>query len=452
MEPLSVHLRGVLAPYLLLMDVHLEPGEAIGGRQKTEWSPFVLLVWMQPAPDRESGSSRLSGELVHGDPEHELLLRLAGTAERRRQSEDRIRRLAASADWGRLEQLLESSRVFPSLGPRLTELAPDDVATGFGESLARARQAAGGGEIVLQLTADQVRAALAARDIRSALLKGPLLGRAAYGEAGRRLSNDVDVLVPAEDLQGAAAALRELGYAPPTDHLETGGLPLLHLTMVHGENRLPSVELHWRIHWYEREFARRHLLPPEPSAPSDWRPEPAAEFAALLLFYARDGFVGLRYPSDLSAWWDRHAAEVDPSKLARLANAHPRIRPALAAALAVAGRTIGLPAALTAVRGDLGRRGRMAVRLADPYPYPSMQQAYAEIGLIDGLLTPRGKLGEYARRQIAPSAAVLREHAERAGEKAVSPLGYSSRTMLRYALALSRVAGLPLASKARFAG
>jgi hypothetical protein len=81
-----------------------------------------------------------------------------------------------------------------------------------------------------------------------------------------------------------------------------------------------------------------------------------------------------------------------------------------------------------------------------------MQQAYAEIGLIDGLLTPRNKLGEYARRQIAPPAAVLHEHAERAGEEAVSPLGYSFRTLLRYALALSRVTGLPLGSRARFAG
>jgi hypothetical protein len=401
--------------------------------------------------DQREPANRPVGEPVHGDPEHELLLTLAGTAERRRQSEERVRQLAAHADWNRLEQLLESNRVFPSLGPRLAELVPADVATSFGESLARARQAAGSDEIVLQLVADQVHATLAARDIRSALLKGPLLGRAAYGEAGRRLSNDVDVLVPAEDLHKAAAALRELGYAPPTDYLEADGLPLLHLTMVHGENRLPSVELHWRIHWYEREFARRHLLPPEASAPSDWQPEPAAEFAALLLFYARDGFVGLRSPSDLGAWWDRHAAEVDPNELSRLATTHPPLRPALAAALAVAGRTIGLPAALTAGCGDLGRRGRVAVRLADPYPYASMEQAHAEIGLIDGLLTPRNKLGEYARRQIAPPAAVLRGHAERAEEEAISPLGYGLRTLLRYSLALSRVTGLPLGSRARFA-
>jgi len=417
------------------------------------WRPRnVDRVWMPLTPDRREPANRLAGELLHDDPEHELLLARAGTAERRRQSEDRARRLAASADWGRLEQLLESSRVFPSLGPRLAELAPENVAAGFGEALARARQAAGGDEIVFQLTAHQVHTALAARGIRSALLKGPLLGRAAYGEAGRRLSNDIDVLVPAEDLHTAAAALRELGYQPPTDHLEADGLPLLHLTMAHGESKLPSVELHWRIHWYEREFARRHLLPPEPGAPSDWRPEPTADFAALLLFYARDGFVGLRYPSDLSAWWDRHADEVDPSELARLAATYPALRPALAAALAVAGRTIGLPDVLTAGCGDLGRRVRLAVRLADPYPYPSMHQAYAEISLIDGLLTPRNKLGEYARRQILPPAAVLREHAERAEEEVISPLGYGFRTLLRYALALSRISGLPLGSRARFAG
>ncbi|MGN6558858.1 MAG: nucleotidyltransferase family protein [Solirubrobacterales bacterium] len=384
------------------------------------------------------------------DPEHELLLTLAGTAERRRHSEEQVQQLIPRVDWSRLERLLEDGRLFPSLGPRLAELVPSAAAARFLEALAQARQAAGSDEIVYQLTFGQVHTALSERGIRSALLKGPLLGRAAYGEAGRRLCSDVDVLVPAEDLNEAAAVLRDLGYAPPTDYLDEGGLPLLHLTMVHSQNRLPSVELHWRIHWYERDFARRHLLPSEPDTPADWRPAPAAEFASLLLFYARDGFTGLRYPSDISGWWDRHGAELDPADFDRILTFHPALQPALTAALEVAEETIGIPSRQLTDGRALGRRGRVAVRLADPQPYRSLEQAYAEISLIDGLLAPRRLLGEYARRQIAPPPAVIREHAERAGDKAVSRVGYSVRTLLRYALALSRVVGLPLGTRVRF--
>ncbi len=433
------------------MDVHLESSELIDRSRKGGRPPFVYLVWTQLTTEREGNSNRLTAGFVHDDPEHELLLTLVGTAERRRLTEDRIRQLAATVDWSRLEQLLEIGQLFPSIGPRLEGLSPAAVAPTFAEALSDARHAAGSNEIMLQLTFEQIHTALAMRGIRSALLKGPLLGRAAYGEAGRRLSSDIDVLVPAEDLGKAATALREFGYAPPTDHLEAGGLPLLHLTMVHAQNRLPPVELHWRIHWYERNFARRHLLPAEPGGPSDWRPTPAAEFATLLLFYTRDGFTGLRYPSDLGAWWDRHLAKLDPAEFDRILTTHPLLRPALAASLAVAERTIGIPSWQLSNDRVLGRRGRVAVRLADPYPYQSVQQAYAEISMIDGLLTPRNMLGEYARRRIAPPSAVIREHAERAEGKAVSRLGYCFRTLLRYALALSRVLGLPLGARMRFA-
>jgi hypothetical protein len=36
------------------------------------------------------------------------------------------------------------------------------------------------------------------------------------------------------------------------------------------------------------------------------RLEPVEQLAALLLFYARDGFLGLRFVADIAAWWDRH--------------------------------------------------------------------------------------------------------------------------------------------------
>ena len=46
----------------------------------------------------------------------------------------------------------------------------------------------------------------------------------------------------------AVEVVRTLGYAVPTDHVEQGGLPLLHFVLAHERGELPPVELHWRVH------------------------------------------------------------------------------------------------------------------------------------------------------------------------------------------------------------
>ena len=93
-------------------------------------------------------------------------------------------------------------------------------------------------------------------------MKGPLLAEAIYGDPGRRLSSDIDLLVAPEQLRSAVEVVRRLGYAAPTDYVQDSGLPLLHFGLVHERRELPPVELHWRVHWYERDFARERLLPP----------------------------------------------------------------------------------------------------------------------------------------------------------------------------------------------
>ena len=126
---------------------------------------------------------------------------------------------------------------------------------------------------------------------------------------------------------------------------EDYGLPLLHFALVHERGELPPVELHWRVHWYERSFARERLLPPAVDPLDDWRPAPADELAALLLFYARDGFVDLRLATDLGAWWDVYGAELPPGALDELLHSYPAFAHAIPVALRVAERLVGLPAA-----------------------------------------------------------------------------------------------------------
>ena len=107
----------------------------------------------------------------------------------------------------------------------------------FGAAVAGAIEETRRQDALLQLVSARTVAALGAAGIRATALKGPGLGEVLYGEAGRRLSSDIDLLVAAEQLDRAVEVVRELGYARPSDHVYSSGLPLLHFAMVHEGDR-----------------------------------------------------------------------------------------------------------------------------------------------------------------------------------------------------------------------
>ena len=375
--------------------------------------------------------------------ESQVILLSAATAARREEVRKRIEGQMAEVDWSLLAELLRGQRLLPTLGPRIIDLAGEAAPEGFASAVSAAIEETRRQDALLQLISVRTMESLAGAGIRSAPLKGPGLGEALYGEAGRRLSSDIDLLVAPEHLGRAVEVVRGLGYAKPADHVDSSGLPLLHFALVHERDELPPVELHWRVHWYETRFARERLL--EPGAAGNERPAPVDELAALLLFYARDGFTGLRQATDLGAWWDAFGAKLRPGALAEPARTYPALAPALAAALAAAERAVGFPAG-KALGTDvaLGTRGRVAVRLADPHPHDSRAQLFAEIGLIDGLLSPPRGLPAFLRRQVAPPAEVIREHVEKAHRgRVTSTFGYSLRVLGRYALAIVRMLRQP---------
>ena len=281
---------------------------------------------------------------------------------------------------------------------------------------------------------------LADAGIRCAPLKGPLLGEAIYGDPGRRLSGDIDLLVAPEQLQAAVEVVRGLGYGAPTDYVGECGMPLLHFVLTHERGELPPVELHWRVHWYERSFASERLLPPSVEVAVDWRPAPADELAALLLFYARDGFVGLRLASDLGAWWDVYEPELPAGALGGAARRLSRAgaRDAHCGESGGEGRGAAGGADRSAGARKLGVRQRVAVRLANPNPHSSQSQLYADMGLIDGLLAPAGGFGAFVRRQLLPAPEVLDQQAEHgAKQRARSRLTRFVGVLARYALRMT---------------
>jgi hypothetical protein len=377
--------------------------------------------------------------------EQQLILLCAGTAVRREEMSDRAERLAADVDWAPLADTLRARKLLPTLGPRVLELAGGRATTEFAAAVEQAIEAGRRQGAFLQLISLRAMAVLADAGIRSSALKGPLLGEDIYGDPGRRLSGDIDLLVAPEQLELAADVIRGLGYEAPTDYVDDAGLPLLHLVLLHERGELPPIEIHWRVHWYEQGFARDRLLPPEVDQTGGWRPAPVDELAALLLFYARDGFIDLRLATDIGAWWDAHGAELLPGALPALLRDYPALERVIPAAVRAAENTVGLPAA--EIIGDmpkLGLRERMAVRLANPNPRSSQSQLYADVGLIDGLLTPSGGFRAFVRRQVLPPAEVLEQQAEH-GERprARSSVGRCAGMLARYSARIVRLTRAP---------
>jgi len=377
--------------------------------------------------------------------ERQIILLSAGTAGRRAAQREQAGRLLAEVDWPRLGQELRVRKLLPTLGPRILELSDRAANEGFASQVSDAVATGRRQGAFLQLVCARVMSMLAEAGIRSTPLKGPLLAEAIFGDPGQRLSGDVDLLVAPEQLHAAVEVVRSLGYDAPQNHVEPNGLPTLHFALTHPRGELPPVELHWRVHWYEEDFARERLLPPEGASLGDWHPARVDELAGLLLFYARDGFVDLRLAADLSGWWDKFGSEMHPGTLAALVRMYPSLARAVSVSATVAETVVGLPAAhIIGEAPAPGLRELIAIRLANPNPRSSQSQLYADIGLIDGLLAPPGGFGAFVRRQMLPPRGILAEHARNsARRRARSSVGRCLGMLARYGLTLTRLAHAP---------
>lgn len=330
------------------------------------------------------------------------MLRMAGTAARRDASRELITDLLQRSDQHSLRETLERQRLLALVGSRLEVAAPEALNEGL-RTAAREAMTAGRRQSVLyeELTVRLV-SALHDAGVRVLPLKGPLLSRRLHGDPGARsVSADIDLLVSARSLRAAIETLEAAGYAAPTGTAWADGLPLFEHGLAPRVPWLPRVDLHWRVHWYERRFSERLLerkLVDDAGTP---RPAPEDELAMLLLMYSRDGFWGLRLPADIAAWWDRYGHELGSDGLRSIASEHPELVPALASAAVVCERIVGLPAERLLDAKALGRRrSRLAARLANWGAEGQQSQYSANVKLVDCLLVPGGGRLAFARRHV----------------------------------------------------
>ena len=137
----------------------------------------------------------------------------AGTNAAREAARPEAEDLLDRVDWPSLTQLLEQRRLLPLLGERLIALAGSRAPESFVEAVNRAITACAEHDAWLELISIHLTDVLREAGIPALALKGPILGRALYGDLGRRPSADIDLLAAREDLPGAIGTV-EAAWLP----------------------------------------------------------------------------------------------------------------------------------------------------------------------------------------------------------------------------------------------
>ncbi|MFC3801795.1 nucleotidyltransferase family protein [Cohnella sp. GCM10012308] len=155
----------------------------------------------------------------------------------------------SAVDWSCFLKLAKNHRVYPVLSAYLnkkTTEIPDYVKAELNAESRYNRLK------MLSLAAEmsRVSAHLASGNIRSLVLKGPLLAQDLYGDLSKRTSKDIDILIPAAKLDEARSLLAELGYECEKEQLPNvlNGWKWRHhhISFTHPSHSL-QIEVHWRL-------------------------------------------------------------------------------------------------------------------------------------------------------------------------------------------------------------
>jgi hypothetical protein len=329
-----------------------------------------------------------------------LALIAVSTRERRAARVRDVADLARRLDIDALVRYVTQQRLGLVVPARLEDLGLAEMAQVLEHRLGVAREQAVARAKRQWLLTDGILRRLEELGIPALTLKGVDLSHRLYGDTASRESRDIDILVSPHQLeQSVTIARREFGYAPPLDAHGADGRPLLHYRLEH-PNGWPSLELHWRVHWYESSSGAA-MLQESSMAAGRRTMQPSHELASLLLFYARDGFVGIRDLAAITAWWDRYGTTLPPSGLRDFGVRFPQLVPALTTSAGVATHMGGLPLAPLQLDSRwTTHRTRRAAQLVDLQPGADLSKLLADRALVDLLLAPTLDLKAFVRRQI----------------------------------------------------
>ena len=165
------------------------------------------------------------------------------------EAEDRIKDCLTDIDWNLFLLLVRHHRVYPLVYSNFKKMNIEMIPAHIMQALyldycKNTFQ-------MLHLTAEMEKIChlFDDHDIRTLLLKGPVLTQALYGDLSMRTCKDLDILMPFEDVEKAEEILIKQGFAP--DHEETRMLNdwkwrVHHLSYYNPQTKV-QIEVHWRL-------------------------------------------------------------------------------------------------------------------------------------------------------------------------------------------------------------
>ncbi|MFJ5759869.1 nucleotidyltransferase family protein [Neobacillus sp. NPDC093182] len=152
-------------------------------------------------------------------------------------------------NWNQFLQLAKHHRVYPIIHINIKKLKNDWFPLFVIQELSLLYQNNTFQMMFLSGEMEQLSRLFTDSRVRTLFLKGPVLSNALYGDVSLRTSNDLDIMVPMENLGKAEEILLQNGYIKD-DYIES----VLndwkwrhhHITFFHPEKRI-KLEVHWRL-------------------------------------------------------------------------------------------------------------------------------------------------------------------------------------------------------------
>ncbi|UQZ85684.1 hypothetical protein SK3146_04973 [Paenibacillus konkukensis] len=156
---------------------------------------------------------------------------------------------AAGIDWDLFLQLARHHRVYPSLYHKLQQAGISAIPAHVMQALRADYQQNIFRMLQLSGEMEQICRTLGEANIRTLVLKGPVLAADLYGDLSLRTCGDLDLLVPIDDLDRAEQLLGLLGYIKD-EYIQTVLSDWKwrhhHITFFHRHMGI-KIELHWRL-------------------------------------------------------------------------------------------------------------------------------------------------------------------------------------------------------------